>query len=65
MEALLDKYANEGITTIESDEVLKVQPFTHMGSASELILSFGGRSQYLRALQSLERALYAPRKAIR
>lgn len=60
MEALLDKYADEGITTIESDEVLKVQPLTHMGSASELIRSFGGRTQYLSALQSLERALYAP-----
>jgi len=31
-----------------------------MGSASELIHSFGGRAQYLGALQTLERALYAP-----
>ena len=28
MEALLDKYADEGITTIESDEVFKVQPLS-------------------------------------
>ncbi len=60
LDALLDKYADEGIATIESNEVLKVQPFTHLGSASELIHSFGGRAQYLGALQTLERALYAP-----
>lgn len=60
MDALLDKYADEGIATIESNEVFKVQPFTHMGSASELINSFGGRPQYLGALQTLERELYAP-----
>ena len=60
MDALLDKYADEGITTIESNDVFKVQPFTQMGSASELIHSFGGRAQYLGALATLERALYAP-----
>ena len=60
LDALLDKYADEGIATIESNDVFKVQPFTQMGSASELINSFGGRSQYLGALQTLERALYAP-----
>ncbi|MBA3059990.1 MAG: hypothetical protein KJ614_18395 [Gammaproteobacteria bacterium] len=63
MDALLDKYADEGIATIESDAVLRVQPFTHMGSASELVNSFGGRAQYLGALQALERALYAPGSA--
>jgi len=58
LDALLDKYADEGIATIESSDVFKVQPFTQMGSASELIQSFGGRSDYLGALQTLERALY-------
>ena len=28
---LLDKYADEGITTIEGDTVLRVQPFTDAG----------------------------------
>jgi len=60
LDALLDKYADEGITTIESNDVFKVQPFTQMGSASELIHSFGGRAQYLGALATLERELYAP-----
>jgi type I restriction enzyme, R subunit len=60
LETLLDKYADEGITTIESDAVLRVQPFTDLGSPVELIRSFGGRPQYLQALASLERELYAP-----
>ena len=31
----------------------------YAGTASELIRSFGGRPQYLAALQTLERELYA------
>ena len=58
MDALIDKYADEGIATIESNEVLKVQPFTDFGSPVELIKSFGGRPQYLNAIQTLERELY-------
>lgn len=59
LEALLDKYADEGITTIESNEVFKLQPFTALGSPVELVRSFGGRPQYLSALQALERELYS------
>jgi len=58
MDALIDKYADEGIATIESNEVLKVQPFTDFGSPVELIKSFGGRPEYLNAIQTLERELY-------
>ena len=60
LDALLDKYADEGISTIESTEVLRVQPFSDLGLPAELVLSFGGRSQYQQALQNLERELYAP-----
>ena len=58
LEALLDKYADEGIAAMESDEVLRVQPLNALGSPVELIKSFGGRPQYLAALQALERELY-------
>jgi len=60
LETLLDKYADEGIETIESDEVLKVHPFSELGSRVEIIRAFGGRPQYLQALAALERELYAP-----
>lgn len=60
LDALLDKYADEGIATLENTEVLKVQPFNTLGSPVELVRSFGGRSQFLHAVQTLERELYAP-----
>ena len=60
LETLLDKYADEGITTIEADNVLSVPPFTSLGRPAELVKSFGGRPQYLDALRTLERELYAP-----
>ena len=60
IDALLDKYADEGIATIEADTVFSVQPFTDIGRPFEIIKSFGGRPQYLDALQTLERELYAP-----
>jgi type I restriction enzyme R subunit len=60
IEALLDKYADEGIATIEADTVFNVQPFTAIGRPAELIKSFGGRPQYLDApCTALERELYA------
>ena len=59
LDALLDKYADEGVATIESNDVFKLQPFGAMGSPVELVRSFGGRPQYLSALQTLERELYA------
>ncbi|WP_372825788.1 EcoAI/FtnUII family type I restriction enzme subunit R [Polaromonas sp.] len=58
LEALLDKYADEGIAAMESDEVLRVQPLNALGSPVELVKSFGGRPQYLAALQALEREIY-------
>jgi type I restriction enzyme R subunit len=58
IDALLDKYADEGIVTIEADTVFNVQPFTDIGRPGEIIKSFGGRLQYLDALQTLERELY-------
>ena len=58
LDALLDKYADEGLATIEADNVLSIQPFTELGSPVELVRSFGGRPQYLQAVRTLEQALY-------
>jgi type I restriction enzyme, R subunit len=59
LEALLDKYADEGITTIESTEVLSIDPFTEFGTPPEIIRSFGGKENYLTAIRDLEKQLYA------
>ncbi len=58
MENLLDKYADEGIDDIESMEVLKVQPFTEFGSPMEIVSTFGGKNNYLKAINELEQELY-------
>jgi type I restriction enzyme, R subunit len=59
IEALIDKYADEGVATIESMDVLRVPPITHLGSPVELIRSFGGRDQYLAAVHLLEQEIYS------
>ena len=59
LEALLDKYADEGITNIESMEVLRVNPFDEFGSAYEIVNGiFGGKNQYQQAIKELETELY-------
>ncbi len=59
LEALLDKYADEGITTIESTEVLSLHPFDEYGSPVEIIRMFGSRDKYMDAIKDLEKQLYA------
>ncbi len=58
LEALLDKYADEGIENIEDIKVLKVNPFDQFGTPTEIIKLFGGKPQFLQALTQLEQALY-------
>lgn len=58
LENLLEKYADEGISNIESIEVLKVKPFTDYGSPMEIVKTFGSKTQYLKAIQELEQELY-------
>ncbi len=58
MESLLDKYADEGIHNIETLDILKLKPFDNFGSITEIVRSFGGKTQYLQALKELEEEIY-------
>ncbi len=58
LEALLDKYADEGITTIESTEVLSIDPLTEFGTPGEIIRLFGNKETYTKAIKELESYLY-------
>ncbi|WP_299293940.1 EcoAI/FtnUII family type I restriction enzme subunit R [uncultured Tateyamaria sp.] len=59
LSALLDKYADEGITTIESAKVLRLQPFDSIGTPVEIINDvFGGKDEYEQALRELEQEIY-------
>jgi type I restriction enzyme R subunit len=56
--ALLDKYADEGIENIETMQVLKLPDFKKFGSPMEIIQLFGGKDRYLNAIAELEYKLY-------
>jgi len=58
IDALLDKFADEGIDQIEEMNVLTLQPIASHGRPLEIVKSFGGRDQYLAALHELESRLY-------
>lgn len=59
LNALLDKYADEGIQHIEDLYILEVDPFRQIGTPTEIINEyFGGKDKYLEALTDLEKYLY-------
>ena len=58
LEALLQKYADSGITSVESMEILRVDPLRAFGTPVEIISLFGSRENYLSAIRELETALY-------
>ncbi|RLJ21976.1 restriction endonuclease [bacterium endosymbiont of Escarpia laminata] len=59
LDALLEKYADEGIHTLESAKVLKLKPFDQIGTPVEIINQvFGGKAKYEAAIQELEQALF-------
>jgi len=58
LDALLDKYADEGIENLESMEILRIKPFDRFGSPVEIIKSFGGKKQYVEAVKELEKQIY-------
>ena len=58
LNSLLDKYAEDGLLTIESTEVLKLDPLNKLGTPIELIKAFGSKLVYLQAVKELESQLY-------
>jgi type I restriction enzyme, R subunit len=58
LEALLDKYADTGIESIESMNVLQLDPISSLGTPIELVTAFGGKPAYQQAVHELEALLY-------
>lgn len=58
LDALLDKYSDEGIENLESLDVLKVEPLNKYGTPVEIIDMFGGKDNYLKAIRAMESQLY-------
>ena len=59
LNALLDKYADEGIGPLENAKILKLEPFSEIGTPMEIINQlFGSKSDYEKAIQELEQELF-------
>ena len=58
LEALLDKYASDGISQLENRKVLSLDPFRQMGSPATIAKLFGGNQQYFSAVKELETMIY-------
>jgi len=58
LEALLQKYQDEGVTSLDDPQILKIAQFDAMGTPIELLKTFGGRSGFEQAVHELQSALY-------
>ncbi|MDD5617470.1 MAG: DEAD/DEAH box helicase family protein [Candidatus Omnitrophica bacterium] len=59
IDALLTKYADQGITAIDDIGDLQVSPFNKFGTPVEIVDGiFGGRENYLKAVKEVQQALY-------
>jgi type I restriction enzyme R subunit len=61
LDALLTKYANEGILNLDDTNVLRIPPFSALGTPVQLIKAFGDKGGFERAVRELQSALYPDR----
>ena len=59
LNALLDKYMDEGIRDIESLEILSNDPFRKFGTPMKIAKLFGGKAGYIQAVKDLQNEIYA------
>ena len=58
LDALLEKYRDEGVLNLDDANVLKIDPFNKMGSVVQLIKAFGDRQGFEKAVHELQCAIY-------
>ena len=58
LEALLQKYQDEGVTDLDDPRILQIPPFDAMGTPLQLLKQFGNRRDFERAVHELQSALY-------
>nr|WP_222860091.1 DEAD/DEAH box helicase family protein [Bacillus andreraoultii] len=59
IEAILDKYQDEGRFEFEDVKILKFKPFDQFGNSMKIAKEFGGKKQYIKAMKELEKNIYA------
>ena len=58
LEALLDKYADNGILDFERANILEIPPFNQIGKPTKIIKLFGGPAGFEQAIKELEEQIY-------
>lgn len=58
LDALLEKYRDDGMINLDDTNVLKVTPFTTMGSVVQLVKAFGGKEGFEKAVHEMQDAIY-------
>lgn len=58
LEALLDKYAENGILDFERANILEIPPFNLIGKPTKIIKLFGGPAGFEQAVRELEEQIY-------
>ena len=58
LDALLAKYADEGVLNLDDTNVLTIPPFDAIGTRVELIRAFGGKPDFEQAVHDLQSELY-------
>jgi type I restriction enzyme R subunit len=59
LDALLDKYADEGVLNLDDANVLRIPPLNTLGTPVQLIKAFGGKEQFVTAVHAMQSALYS------
>lgn len=59
LEALLDKYAENGILDFEKANILEIPPFNQIGTPMKIVKLFGGPAKFDQALRELKEQIYA------
>ena len=58
LDALLAKYADEGVLNLDDTNVLKIPPLDRIGTPVELVNAFGGKPGFEQAVHNLQTELY-------
>jgi type I restriction enzyme R subunit len=58
LDALLAKYADEGVLNLGDANVLRIPPLSSLGTPVQLIKAFGGKEEFVAAVHQLQNALY-------
>ena len=58
LEALLSKYADEGVLNLDDTNVLRIPPISSLGTPVQLINAFGGKEGFEKAVHDLQVNIY-------